>query len=51
MASLTYGKLDLFTFSHGSNWNKQGGRVTLMWLCCTLKKSSWKRRVVKAHWI
>ena len=23
---------DLFTFSHVSNWNKQGGRVTLMWL-------------------
>jgi len=22
----------LFTFFHGSNWNKQGGCVTLMWL-------------------
>jgi len=24
--------VDLFTFSHGGNRNKQGGRVTLMWL-------------------
>ena len=24
--------VDLFTFSHGSNRNKQGGCVTLMWL-------------------
>jgi len=24
--------VDLFTFSHGRNRNKQGGRVTLMWL-------------------
>ena len=24
--------IDLFTFSRGSNWNKQGGHVTLMWL-------------------
>ena len=36
MTSLTYGELelivDLFTFPHGGNWNKQGGHVTLMWL-------------------
>jgi len=24
--------VDLFTFSHSSNRNKQGGHVTLMWL-------------------
>ena len=24
--------VDLFTFSHGDNWNKQGGCVTLMWV-------------------
>jgi len=24
--------VDLFTFSHVGNWNKQGGHVTLMWL-------------------
>jgi len=33
--SLTYSKIgvaDLFTFSHGGNWNKQGGRATLTWL-------------------
>ena len=24
--------VDLFTFSHGGNRNKQGGRVPLMWL-------------------
>ena len=24
--------VDLFTFSHGGNWNKQGGHVTFMWL-------------------
>ena len=24
--------VDLFTFSHGGNWNKQGGRVTFLWL-------------------
>ena len=24
--------VDLFTFSHGGNWNKQGGCVPLMWL-------------------
>jgi len=22
--------VDLFTYSHGDNWNKQGGHVTLM---------------------
>jgi len=53
MTSLTYSKLvvDLFTFSHGGNWNKQGGHVAfdmasgpfkrpgsaLMWPCSTLK--------------
>jgi len=26
------GVVDLFTFSHSSNRNKQGGCVTLMWL-------------------
>jgi len=24
--------VDLFTFSNGRNWNKQGGCVTLIWL-------------------
>ena len=24
--------IDLFTFSHGGNWNQQWGRVTLMWI-------------------
>jgi len=24
--------VDLFIFSHGGNQNKQGGRVSLMWL-------------------
>ena len=61
MTSLTYGELelivDLFTFSHGGNQNKQGGRVTLVWLAAlssglavllmwlhnTLKKSSLKK--------
>ena len=23
--------ISLFTFSHGGNWNQQGGRVPLMW--------------------
>jgi len=36
MTSLTYGELELLIclhyFSHGSNQNKQGGCVTLMWL-------------------
>jgi len=32
MTSLTYRVVDLFTFSHGDNRNKQGGCVTLMWL-------------------
>jgi len=27
-----YRVVDLFIFSHGGNWNKQGGSVTLMWL-------------------
>ena len=32
MTSLTYCIVDLFAFSLGGNWNKQGGHVTLMWL-------------------
>ena len=66
MTSLTYGELelivDLFTFSHGVNRNKQGGRVTLMWLAAlssglavllmwphsTLKKSSSKSSSLKS---
>ena len=29
--------VDLFTFSHGGNWNKQGGHVTSMWLVVLFK--------------
>jgi len=61
MTSLTYRELelifDLFTFSHGGKWNKQGGCVTLMWIAAlssglavllmwphsTFKKSSSKK--------
>jgi len=52
---VNYKVVDLFTFLHGGNQNKQGGHVTfdvasnlfkwhfgvLMWPCGTLKKSFW----------
>jgi len=66
MISLTYSELErVVTFSHGGNWKKQGGRVTLMWLAALSsglvvlwcghvvlwRKQKKKERVDKAYWM